>query len=72
MTYTQHKSTAMCTHWFHSPLYPNEANKPGFRQLYIFDAADSKTKQVENQSNQDFRPRNATIGLNAVTSQLNC
>jgi hypothetical protein len=43
-------------HVYHlvSLLYSNEANKTGFRQHYIFDAADSTTKLVANQSNEEF------------------
>jgi hypothetical protein len=32
-------------------LYPNEANEPGYGQLYIFDFAEATTKRPENQSN---------------------
>jgi hypothetical protein len=35
-----------------SPLYPNEANKPEYGQLYIFDSDEATTKLLENQSNQ--------------------
>jgi hypothetical protein len=35
-----------------SPLYPNESNKPGYGQLYIFDSTEATTKRLENQSNQ--------------------
>jgi hypothetical protein len=34
-----------------SPLYPNEANKPEYGQLHIFDAAEAPAKLTENQSN---------------------
>jgi hypothetical protein len=35
-----------------TPLYPNEANKPGYGQLYFCYSAEEATKQLENQSNQ--------------------
>jgi hypothetical protein len=35
-----------------SPLYPDEANKPGYGQLYIFDSAEATAKWNENQSNR--------------------
>jgi hypothetical protein len=34
-----------------SPLCPNEANKPGYRQFYIFDSAEATTDRLENHSN---------------------
>jgi hypothetical protein len=34
------------------PLYPNEANKPGYEQVYIADSAEGTKYQLENQSNQ--------------------
>jgi hypothetical protein len=34
------------------PLYPDEANKPGFGRLHVFDSAEAKTKRLENQSDQ--------------------
>jgi hypothetical protein len=33
-----------------SSEYPNEANKPGYGQLHIFDSAEARTKGLENQS----------------------
>jgi hypothetical protein len=47
-----------------SPLYPNEANKPGNGQLHIFDFAEATTKELENRSRQG---RMATIGRDAAT-----
>lgn len=49
-------STQIHAHVYHlvSSLYPNKSNKPGFRQIYIFDGADSTIKLVENQSDQGF------------------
>jgi hypothetical protein len=35
-----------------SPPCPNEANKPGYGQLYIFDCAKATTERLENQSNR--------------------
>jgi hypothetical protein len=35
-----------------SQLYLNEANKPEYGQLCIFDSAEATTKRLENQSNQ--------------------
>jgi hypothetical protein len=29
-------------HHLVTPLYPNEENKPGYGQLYIFDSAEAK------------------------------
>jgi hypothetical protein len=40
-----------------SLLYSNEANKPGYGQLYIFYSAEAKTKQLENQYNQSNQGR---------------
>jgi hypothetical protein len=34
------------------PLYPNEANKPGYVQLFILESAEATTKRLEKQSNQ--------------------
>jgi hypothetical protein len=41
-----------------SPLHPDETNKPGYGQLYIFDSAEATTKkkQRENQSYQGVWP----------------
>jgi hypothetical protein len=36
-----------------SQPYSNEANKPGYVQLYIFDSAEPTIKRLENPSNQD-------------------
>jgi hypothetical protein len=38
------------------PLYPDETNKPGYGQLYIFDSAEATTKWLENQSSQGCMP----------------
>jgi hypothetical protein len=35
-----------------SSLYPNEANKPGYAQLYIFDSAEATREQLENPPSQ--------------------
>jgi hypothetical protein len=35
-----------------APLCPNEANKPGYGQLYIFNSAEAGTKRLENQLDQ--------------------
>jgi flagellar biosynthesis GTPase FlhF len=35
-----------------SPLYPNESNKPGYGQLYIYDSTEATTIRLKNQSNQ--------------------
>jgi hypothetical protein len=35
-----------------SSLYPNEANKSGYGQLYIYDSAETTTEWSENQYNQ--------------------
>jgi hypothetical protein len=35
-----------------SPLYLNEANKPGYGQRYILDSAEATTKRLENQRNE--------------------
>jgi hypothetical protein len=32
-----------------SPLYPNETNEPGYKQILIFDSAEATTKLLENQ-----------------------
>jgi hypothetical protein len=44
--------------WIHSQiyrlvsqLYPDEANKPWYGQLYVFDSAEATTKQLEKQPN---------------------
>jgi hypothetical protein len=37
-----------------SPLYPKEANKSGYRQFYILDPAEAKTKQIKNHSDQGY------------------
>ncbi|GBM68541.1 hypothetical protein AVEN_247892-1 [Araneus ventricosus] len=31
-----------------SPLYTNERNKPGYRQLYIFDSSEASNRRMEN------------------------
>lgn len=36
-----------------SPLYPSEANKPGYGQLYIFDSTEATTMRLETQLNQE-------------------
>jgi hypothetical protein len=37
-------------HHLVTPLYPNEGNKPGYGQLYIFDSSEA-TKNGFNQTN---------------------
>jgi hypothetical protein len=33
-----------------SLLHPNETNKPGYGQIYIFDSSEATTKRLENKS----------------------
>jgi hypothetical protein len=49
------------SYWLHGQiyhllltLYQNEANKPGYRQVYIFDPAEATIKRSENQSNENY------------------
>jgi hypothetical protein len=37
---------------FVSPLYPNEASKPGYGELHIFYSNETTTRQFENQPDQ--------------------
>jgi hypothetical protein len=51
-------------------LYPNEANKPLYRQLFICDSTEVKTKLPENQSNQGFMAE-IMAGLGEMLRQVN-
>jgi hypothetical protein len=46
----------------------NRANKPGYEQLCIFDSAELKAKQPENQTNTVYSRNNATMRRTATTS----
>jgi hypothetical protein len=41
--------TARFATWFYR-YNPNEAKKPGYEQLHIYDSAEATTKRLENQS----------------------
>jgi hypothetical protein len=41
---------------FRLPLCLNEANKPGYEQLHIFDSAEETTKWCENQKTKAVWP----------------
>jgi hypothetical protein len=36
-----------------SPLQPNDANKPGYEQLHIFDSAETKKKGLKTNQTKD-------------------
>jgi hypothetical protein len=52
---------------FVSPLYPNEANKPEYGQVYVFDSTEATTKRLENQLRMYGRS-NVTIERDTATS----
>jgi hypothetical protein len=49
---------------FGSPLYPNEANKAVYGELYIFDSAEAATKRLKTNQIKSipYDRNNATIG----------
>jgi hypothetical protein len=53
-----------------SPLYPNEADKPGYGQLFICDSTEVTTELLENQTNQGLMAE-IMEGLGEMLRQVN-